>query len=143
MTKAKFLVAAGMAALVGLPVLMSQSASADDADLRAVNNRLDRLERSVNDMQQQSYGGGSSSGGSAPAGGGSTASADTEARLGEIEEQMRSLTGRIDELDHKITQTQQDLQTYKADQDLRMQDMQKGGAGAAPAGAAPVAGGAP
>jgi tol-pal system protein YbgF len=135
-----------MAALVGVPAFMSQSARADDTDLRAVNNRLDRLERSVNDLQQQSYGGGSSSSGdSAPAGGGSASSADTQARLNDIEEQMRSLTGRIDELSHKIDQTAQDLQSYKADTDLRFKDMQ-GGAGAAPApaaGAPAAAGGAP
>ncbi|MFZ2469542.1 MAG: hypothetical protein WAW54_14245, partial [Parvibaculum sedimenti] len=122
MTKANFLVMAGFTALVGMPVLVPLSAAADDSDLRAINNRLDRLERSVNDMQGGGYSGdgGSSGGGSAP-------SADTTVRLNDIEDQIRTLTGRVEELSHRIDQTSQDLQTFKADVDLRFQDIHQGG----------------
>lgn len=137
MTKANFLVMAGLTTLVGIPVLAPLSAAADDSDLRAINNRLDRLERSVNDMQ----GGGYSGDGESSGGGGSAPSADVTVRLNDIEDQIRTLTGRVEELSHRIDQTSQDLQTFKADVDLRFQDLhQAGGApGAAPA-AAPATG---
>ncbi|MEN6542836.1 tol-pal system protein YbgF [Parvibaculum sp.] len=130
MTKANFLVMAGLTTLVGLPVLAPLSAAADDSDLRAVNNRLDRLERSVNDMQGGGYSGESESGG---AGGGGAPSADVSVRLNDIEDQIRTLTGRVEELSHRIDQTSQDLQTFKADVDLRFQDLRQGGGAAAPA----------
>lgn len=131
MTKTKFLVVGGFAAIVGVAGLVPLGARADDADLRAVNNRLDRIERAVNDMQQNYSGGAPVSSGGGSSGGGS---ADMQLRLSEIEEQMRSLTGRIEELSHRVDQTSQDLQTYKQATDLRFQDMQSG---------APAPGGAP
>jgi tol-pal system protein YbgF len=137
-TKTNFLVAGGLAAFVGLAGLAPFGASADDADLRAVNNRLDRVERAVNDMQQN-Y-----SGGAAPVGSsGGGVSSDMQSRLTELEDQMRSLTGRIEELSHRLDQTTQDLQTYKQATDLRFQDMQSGAAPAtpgAPAALAPAGG---
>lgn len=134
MKKAKIFLAAGLV-LAGLPAFLPAGARADDADLRAVNNRLDRLERALDDMA----GGGSSAG--TVSGGGGAVSADTQSRLVEIEEQMRVLTGRIEELSHRIEQTGRDLQTYKADTDMRFQDLGTAGAAsapAAPAGSAPA-----
>ncbi len=138
MKKAKIFLAAAGIVLAGLPAYLPAGALADDADLRAVNNRLDRLERALDDMAGGGGRGGSSDG--AVSSGGGAVSADTQSRLVEIEEQMRVLTGRIEELSHRIEQTERDLRTYKADTDLRFQDL--GAAGAAAAPAAP-AGGAP
>lgn len=140
MTKTNFFVMAGLTALVGMPVLVPLSAAADDSDMRAINNRLDRLERSVNDMQ-----GGGYSGDGQSSGGGSAPSADTTVRLNDIEDQIRTLTGRVEELSHRVEQTSQDLQTFKADVDLRFQDIHQGGGAAAPvagqgAAAAPASG---
>lgn len=137
MIKAKFLVAAGGAALITLPALLPFGAFAADSDLRAVNNRLDRLERTVTDIQSGAYS--SSPGSYSPdsGGGGGGLSADTQARLSEMEDQVRVLTGRVEELSHRIEQTNQDLQNFKSDVDLRFQDLHQGG------GAAPSAGGAP
>ena len=146
MKKANFLVAAAGAALITLPALLPAGALADDSDMRAINNRLDRLERTINDMQGGGYG--SSGGGSAaaPVSSGGGSSADMQSRLGEIEEQMRTLTGRVEELSHRVDQTDQDLKNYKSDVDLRFQDLHNaGGAGAAPAAGAgpqPIAPGA-
>lgn len=131
-TKAKFFVVASVVALVGLTGLPWQGARADDADMRGINNRLDRLERAVNNMQSNNPGGGSSDGSASAPSMGGAGSADTLSRLGEIEDQLRSLTGRVEELGHRVDQTAQDLQNYKADSELRFQDLQKG-AGAPPA----------
>lgn len=139
MTKTEFLVAAGCAALLGASALLPGGAFAADADLRVLSNRLDRIERSVSDLQRQGYGGSPAYAGDSAAGGGASA-ADTQARLSEIEDQMRRLTGRIEELSHRIEQTNQDLQTFKGDTDLRFQDMQQaGGAGTGGAAAASAA----
>ncbi|MGB3810746.1 MAG: tol-pal system protein YbgF [Parvibaculum sp.] len=135
MTKANFLVAGGVAVFVGLAGVASFDARADDSDLRAVNNRLDRVERAINDMQQN-YSGGAPMRSGGDIGGGSSGG-DTQLRLNEIEEQMRSLTGRIEELSHRVEQTNQDLQNYKAATDLRFQDMESGAASGAPAALTP------
>lgn len=135
-TKTKLLVAGGLAAFVGMAGLVPFGARADDADLRAVNNRLDRIERAVNDMQQN-YGGG----GAAPIGSSGVSSAvssDMQSRITEIEDQMRRLTGRIEELGHRIDQTSQDLQTYKEANELRFQGQPSAaGTQGAPAALAP------
>lgn len=138
MSKTKFLVAGSLLSLVAVTALWpSVSARADDADLRAINNRLDRVERAVNDIQQNSGNGG---GDAAPAtSGGGAASGDLQLRLNDLEDQLRTLTGRIEELDHKVDQNAQDLQSYKEANDLRFQELHSGGvpAGVAP-GAAPA-----
>ncbi|HEY4344089.1 MAG TPA: tol-pal system protein YbgF [Parvibaculum sp.] len=136
MTKTKFIVAGGFAAIVGLAGLMPLGAQADDSDLRAINNRLDRVERAVNDIQQN--GGGGNSGGDSSGGGtvGNNA-ADMQSRLTEIEDQMRALNGRIEEMSHRVDQTANDLTAYKQATDLRFQDAQSGAAPGQPASITP------
>ena len=128
MTKTTSFVVSGMIALVGFAALVPVSANAEDADLRSINNRLDRIERSVSDMRRN--GGGDSGGDSVPV------STDSQVRISELEDQMRSMMGRIEELGHKIDVINQDLQTYKEANDLRAQSTTGAVAGAAPAAAA-------
>ena len=67
--------------------------------------------------------------------------ADMQSRLMQLEDQVRMLTGRADELEHKLSETQRAFDNYKADAEMRFQDL---GAPAAPSGgAAPAATGAP
>ncbi len=127
MTKTTSFVVSGLVALVGFAALVPVSANAEDADLRSINNRLDRIERSVSDMRRN--GGGGSEGDVAPV------STDSQVRLSELEDQMRSMMGRIEELGHKIDVINQDLQTYKEANDLRFQNAGTAAAGAAPAAA--------
>lgn len=123
-------IVAGVAALAFSTALVPFGASADDSDLRAVNNRLDRLERSVNDIRQN--GGGSSDSGAFVGGG--SGGGDSANRLNQLEDQMRALNGRIEELSHKLDVANQDLATYKEANDLRFQNAGT----AAPAAAATV-----
>tara|TARA_R110000868_G_scaffold8744_1_gene44707 strand:+ start:136 stop:1128 length:993 start_codon:yes stop_codon:yes gene_type:complete len=123
-------VVSGLVALVGLTALLPVVAQAEDADLRSINNRLDRIERSVSDMRRN--GGSSNSGGDA-----GSLSTDAQVRLSELEDQIRSMMGRIEELGHKIDVVNQDLQTYKEANDLRFQN--SGGASAAAGADAPAA----
>jgi tol-pal system protein YbgF len=134
-SKSGFFSKSGLLALAGMAMLMPFGANADDADLRAVNNRLDRLERSVNDMRQ-TYSGGAPSGDAAPV---TAVSSDANVRLNDLEDQMRLLNGRIEELSHQVDTLSKELEASKAATELRFQDLQ-GGAGA-PAAAAAGAGG--
>tara|TARA_R110000824_G_scaffold390760_4_gene587600 strand:+ start:16930 stop:17781 length:852 start_codon:yes stop_codon:yes gene_type:complete len=132
-TKTKSYLAGGMAVLLGSMILLPVAANAEDADLRAINNRLDRVERSLSDVQRNSGGGGFIGGSDAPASG------DTGLRLSEIEEQMRGMTGRIEELGHQINVIRQDLNSYKEANDLRFSEQGAASAPVASAGSASAA----
>ncbi len=134
MTRTKFFIVGGLAVLIGATAFWPHGARADDGDLRAVNNRLDRVERALNDIQQN-YSGGAPSGGAAPVSG--AGAGDLQLRLNDLEDQVRTLTGRVEELGHKLDQTNMDLQSFKEANDMRLQDIQKG---TAPDGAAATAG---
>lgn len=126
-------------ALIGLPLLVSGpvAAQSGDLDLRSLSNRLDRIERELSDVQRQSYGGGSS--GAPTALGSGTNAADLQSRIVELEDQVRDLTGRLEEANHRTEQANRELQTFKADVELRFQDLQ----GGAPAGGAMAPAGEP
>lgn len=125
-----------IAIALGLPLAFAGSAAAQsqgDASMRALDNRLDRLEREISDLQRQSYGGGS--GAPAVAGqGGNTA--DLQSRVMGLEEQVRALTGNLEEANHHAAQASRDLEAFKADVDLRFRDLQGGASGAASGAAA-------
>ena len=138
MKKSKFLAGCSALSLVALMAIWpAVNASADDADLRAVNNRLDRIEREVNDIQQNyaNGGGGGGSNDSAPMAASDASVGGLQVRLNDVEQQLRDLTGRVEELGHKLDQATQDLQSYKEANDLRFQELQGGGAAAGTAAA--------
>ena len=62
--------------------------------------------------------------------------AETQARMMELEEQVRMLTGRVDELEFRLRETQRNFDNYRGDAEMRFQEM--GGAPAAPGAAAPL-----
>lgn len=124
-----------ISALVGLSLLTADTAGAQsgDGDMRAVSNRLDRIEREITDLQRQSYSSGTPTGTPTQLGGG-TSAADAQSRVVELEEQVRRLNGRLEEMGHRIEQMSRELQVFKADTDLRFQDAQGGGMILAPGG---------
>lgn len=133
--------AAAVLVLAGLPMLAADRVGAQsggDIDLRAVGNRLDRIEREITDLQRQSYSGGGSTGAPTSLSGGGAGAADAQSRIFELEEQVRRLNGSLEEMGYRIEQMGQELQRFKADTDLRFQDAQ-GGGGASASGAAGAA----
>jgi len=66
--------------------------------------------------------------------------ADMQARQMELEEQVRRLTGRVDELEFRLRETQRNFDNYRGDAEMRFQEM---GAPAAPGVVAPMDGAAP
>jgi tol-pal system protein YbgF len=129
------------AVVVGLPLIAGGAAfaqSTGDYDMRALGNRLDRIEREITDLQRQSYSGGGSSGAPTALTGGGAGSADLQSRIMELEEQVRSLTGRLEETNHRLEQANRDAQLFREDVDLRFRDVQGGGAAGSDSGAGPV-----
>lgn len=129
--------AAAVLALAGLPMLAADRAGAQsggDFDMRAIGNRLDRIEREITDLQRQSYSSGGSTGAPTSLSGGGAGAADAQSRIVELEEQVRRLNGNLEEMGHRIEQMGQELQRFKADTELRFQDAQGGGASGPAAG---------
>ena len=138
------------AAVVGFGLCaLAATATAQDQTLQPLLDRIDRLERDVNMLQRQVYRGASPS--NAP-----TAESPPDAqtalsndvRIGQLEDQMRTLTGQIQEVNYSLDQLKHRLDTLSNDVDERFAALQHGspplaaGAGAAAGMAATGAGNA-
>lgn len=71
--------------------------------------------------------------------------AEMQARMMELEEQVRMLTGRVDELEFRLKETQRNFDNYRADSEMRFQELggtpvSPGGAPAAPGAVSPDGG---
>jgi tol-pal system protein YbgF len=129
--------------LIGLCLVMFSclSAPALAQDMRPVLDRLDRLERDLNQVQRQVYraqvGGGSAP--VLPPTGDAGGSVDVSIRMDQLEEQMRRLTGQLEEIQNNITQLGTRLDKKQADDEVRFQQLEGhgGGGGAAIADAGP------
>ena len=127
---ASVLVPALAALFMGFPAT-AQTAN----EVRALVDRVETLERDLNGVQRQLYrgGGGDVGGGAAPSG---SAAAAQEVRLSGIEDQMRQLNGRVEEVGFQARQLAERLDKMQQDLEFRLQALERG-AGIAPA--APLA----
>jgi tol-pal system protein YbgF len=121
------------AALLGAGVLAAAGAArAQDNDIRPLLDRIDRLERDVNMLQRQVYRGTSPSGVPVPVSPPDAPSAlGSDVRIDQMEDQMRTLTGQIEEVNYAIDQLKHRLDTLSSDVDQRFQML---GQGAPPGG---------
>lgn len=107
-------------------------------DIRPLLDRLDRLERDINLLQRQVYRGSS---GSAPVPASPPGDANNalnfEMRVGRIEDQMRTMTGQIEETSYKIEQLRQNLAKLQSDIEVRFNQLEGGGNVAAPPSGGP------
>lgn len=107
---------------VVVPTVRAQDASTE--------NRLDRLERDLSMLQRQVYRG---TGGEAPPGAeGGSAAVDLQVRMDRLEQQMRDLTGRVEDETNQVQQLRQRLEQINSDIDVRLGEGQGQEAGAAP-----------
>lgn len=130
------LIAAGMA-------FTSFAATASAQDLSGLLDRLGRLEQDLNALQRKVYrgetGSEASSGASAPAAVSSeplpaSVAGRLEVRMTKIEAELRQLTGRVEEVDHKISTVTGRLDKLVADIDFRLSELEGGRVTSQPAG---------
>ena len=145
--------------LVLLMAVTAVQAQAQSTDVRALYDRIDRLERDVQTLQSQLARGGTSSlvvttpAAAGPTGGGRSSAANQSLsdRVDALEDQIRELTGNVEEANHHASQASSKLDRFMADAELRFKELgdqlralQPGGgvsADAAPAAEAPGAAG--
>ena len=101
------LLLAVVAAALPVPAARSQD--------RAVQDRLDRLERDLSMLQRQVYRSGSAQIITA----GSGAAVDAELRMDRLEGQMRELTGRVEEEVNAVEQLRRRVEQINSDMDVR------------------------
>jgi tol-pal system protein YbgF len=129
--------------LCGFCLLLAAGAQAQTSnDLRPLLDRLDRLERDMNMLQRQVYRGTSPGGAPVPMSPADTqAAVNSEVRFGQIDDQMRNITGQIEEITNGLAQMKRRLDTLQSDIDQRLTALEHGQGGGAIA-AAPGAGAA-
>ena len=108
-------------------------AQAQNADVRGLYDRIDRLERDLQTMQSQFARGGASSivvaSPSASSAGNSTSlgkggmGAAVSDRLDSLEDQIRDLTGKVEEANHHAQQATTKLERFQADAELRFKEL--------------------
>jgi len=104
-----------------VPVVRAQDASTQE--------RLDRIERDLSMLQRQVY---RTTGGEAPPGAesaGSTA-VDLQVRMDRLEQQMRDLTGRVEDETNQVQQLRQRLEQINSDIEVRLDQDRRQDAGA-------------
>ena len=134
------------AMLFGMALGLVGTAAAQSSDVRPLLDRLDRLERDMNLLQRQVYRGTGPGGAPVAVSPPDPQSAvNYEVRFSQLEDQMRTLTGQIEEINYNIDQLKRRLDTLVSDVDQRLSSIEHGGgAGAVVQGApAPAAQPAP
>jgi len=116
--------------LSGMLCLFAGGAQAQGNDIRPLLDRLDRLERDMNLLQRQVYRGGGG-GGSAPSPADTPSAVNYEVRISQLEDQMRGITGQIEELHYNLDQMKRRLDTLASDIDQRLAALEHPGAAAA------------
>jgi tol-pal system protein YbgF len=66
---------------------------------------------------------------------------DAEVRLQQLEDQMRQLNGRVEEMSYQLLQMQEQIRKTQEDNEFRFQQLEKKGGGAGGAGGSPTVGG--
>jgi tol-pal system protein YbgF len=110
-------------------------------DLHSALDRIDRLERDLNQLQRQVY---RNQVGTAPTpagGAGEGAPLDTQIRMDQIDNQLRALTGQLEEIEYNIDKLAKRLEKAQADDDVRFRELEGHGqvASAAPSAPVPIA----
>jgi tol-pal system protein YbgF len=108
----------GLAVLLAVAVLPAAAYSQD----AATQARLDRIERDLNMLQRQVYRGAPTAAPGAP-GVASGNAVDIEIRMERLEEQMRGLTGRVEQVANGLEQLRQRVEQINSDFDVRVSQM--------------------
>jgi tol-pal system protein YbgF len=111
-----------------------QPALAQQQDLRPLWDRIQRMERDLTTLQQQTGTGGR------PASGGGAMDAETAAsatvRMAQLESDLRTTTGQLEEINFSVGQMRQRLDRLVTDVDFRLGELEKIARGEKPAAVA-------
>jgi len=124
--------------LLGISLLFAAGAASAQNDTRALQDRLQRLERDLQSLQSQvSSGAGTRPGG--PVGADGSMTSTLLSRISQIEQDQRALTGQVEEVGFNIGQLKQRLDRVVTDMEFRLSELEKKQSeqGAAVAGAVP------
>ncbi|MFQ5467335.1 MAG: tol-pal system protein YbgF [Kiloniellaceae bacterium] len=140
------------AALVVVLWLMAAPAQAQDAQVQALMDRIDRLQRELVTLQRQVYRGEPPPAAAEIAaeptvtkveGLTTEAAARIELRLSQLEAQLRGLTGQIEEAGYRQSQLRGQIDRLASDMDTRVRRLEQAGVPMAGAAPAPALGPAP
>lgn len=118
-----------VACALGGAASIAPPAAAQEADLRALIERIDRLQKQLADLERQTYRSKVVQQPVAPGGRSAAPVADqnaaaraarVEVRLGQIEDEMRSLTGRVEEVGFRIDTVVNRIDKLIGDVDFRL-----------------------
>lgn len=115
----------GLAAACGLALAVAAPVVTTPAFAQQVDKRVDRLEKEVRALQRRVFGRQDSSDmveAPPPSGLVGDRAADYEVRLTALENQLRRLTGEIEELRYRNEETTRRLDAFMADAELRFND---------------------
>ena len=138
----------GFAAVLAVTAGLSAvpTARAQDANVESLLLRVERLQRDMNTLQRYVFKGepAPAAGAAATAAGETspmtaTAAARIDLRLSQFEDQLRTLTGQVEETVYRNQQINERLERLAAETDSRLRQIEQGGM--APAAMAPSAGG--
>ena len=104
---------------------VAATAAAQSYDPYSMEERLQRIERQLRDLQGQSYQGGGASGGGGP-------SMD---RLMDMENSIRNMTGEVEQLGHEVRTLKDRLDRLETEANFRLNQLEGNPGGAAPGAA--------
>ena len=137
------LMSVSAALAVGLPLVLSSPAIAQDPAMDALVKQLERMQRDINALSRQVYRGESppSSAASRPAGGADASTAHAarvQAKITQFEAELRDLTGQVEGFGNTLRRINERLDKLIGDVDFRLSSLEAART-AAPTGAAPAA----
>ncbi len=140
------LMSVSAALAVGLPIVLSSAAVAQDPAVDALNKQLERMARDIRALSRHVYGGEAPPPSAAAAPGSRTPSAGAgastahaarvQARITQFEAELRGLTGQVEGFGNTLRRINERLDKLISDVDFRLSSLEAARP-AAPAGAAP------
>ncbi|MSP82810.1 MAG: tol-pal system protein YbgF [Alphaproteobacteria bacterium] len=128
----------GAVLIAALMVGGATAAGAQSSDVKAMTQKLERLQADLKDLQRYVYSGGPLPESAATSGSetaGSATAAQVEVRISEIDQVIRQMRGDMEQISHRVATIETRLDKLIADLDLRLSALEHGGAALPPAAA--------
>ncbi len=121
---------------VALLAIAPQTAGAQSAEMGVLLDRIERLERDIRTLNVQIARGGGTGAPGASAGAAATnepAYARLNVRVSQMENDLRSITGKAEEMTFALNQLRTQIEQMSTDLDFRLRQLEQGGVGVSPA----------